>query len=39
MSTDYTGAITALIGLVVILTGMVVFVLSPPSDLAPTNNR
>jgi hypothetical protein len=39
MSTDYTAAITAVIGLVVILTGMVVFVLSRPSDLAPTNNR
>ncbi len=39
MSTDYTTAITAVIGLVVILTGMVVFVLSRPSDLAPTNNR
>ncbi|CAK6695050.1 hypothetical protein IFHNHDMJ_01748 [Synechococcus sp. CBW1107] len=39
MSTDYTAAITGLIALVVVLTGMVTFVLSRPSDLAPTNSR
>jgi hypothetical protein len=35
MSTDYTTAIASVIGLVVLLTGMTVFVLSRPSDLAP----
>lgn len=35
MSTDYTVAITAVIGLVVVLTGMTTYVLSRPSDLAP----
>jgi hypothetical protein len=35
MSTDYSGAIASLIGLIVLLTGMTVFVLSRPSDLAP----
>jgi hypothetical protein len=35
MSTDY---ITAVIALVVLLTGMTVFVLSRPTDLAPTSN-
>ena len=35
MSTDYTVAITAVIGLVVFLTGMTTYVLSRPSDLAP----
>ncbi len=39
MSTDYSTAIAALIGLTVVLTGMAVFVLSRPSDLAPTNKR
>jgi len=39
MSTDYTPAITAVVALVVLLTGMSVFVLSRPSDLAPTTNR
>jgi hypothetical protein len=39
MSTDYTAAITAVIGLVVVLTTMVVFVLSRPSDLAPSRPR
>lgn len=34
MSTDYTAAITAVIVLVVALTGMVTFILSRPSDLA-----
>jgi hypothetical protein len=36
MSTDYTPAITAVAVLVVVLTGMVGYVLSRPSDLAPT---
>jgi VIT1/CCC1 family predicted Fe2+/Mn2+ transporter len=35
MSTDYTTAITVVVALVVVLTGMVTFVLSRPSDLAP----
>ena len=39
METDYSAAIATLIGLVVLLTGMTVFVLSRPSDLAPTNSR
>jgi hypothetical protein len=34
MSTDYTAAIVGLIGVVVVLTGMVGFILSRPSDLA-----
>ena len=34
MSTDYTPAIASLIALTVLLTGMVVFVLKRPSDLA-----
>jgi hypothetical protein len=33
MSTDYTPAIVALIGLIVLFTGMVGFVLTRPSDL------
>jgi len=39
MSTDYTPAITAVVALVVLLTGMIVFVLSRPSDLAATDKR
>jgi hypothetical protein len=39
METDYSAAIATVIGLVVLLTGMTVFVLSRPSDLAPTNSR
>jgi hypothetical protein len=39
MSTDYTSAIVALIGLIVVLTGMTIFVLSRPSDLAPSRDR
>ena len=39
MSTDYTAAITAVVGLVVVLTAMVVFVLSRPSDFAPSRSR
>ena len=35
MGTDYTASITAVFALVVALTGMVTFVLSRPSDLAP----
>jgi hypothetical protein len=35
MSSDYTAAIVAVFALVVALTGMVTFVLSRPSDLAP----
>ncbi|CAK6689759.1 hypothetical protein ICNINCKA_00671 [Synechococcus sp. CBW1107] len=34
MSTDYTAATAAVIALVVVLTGMVTFLLSRPSDLA-----
>lgn len=33
MGTDYTPAITVVVALVVLLTGMVTFVLSRPSDL------
>ena len=33
MSTDYSAAITGLVVLVVVLTGMVTFLLSRPSDL------
>jgi hypothetical protein len=39
MSTDYTLAITAVIGLVVLLSGMTAFMLTRPSDLAPTPER
>ncbi len=39
MSTDYTAAITAVIGLVLLLTAMTVFVLRRPSDLGPTPQR
>lgn len=39
MSTDYSTAITAVVALVVLLTGMTVFVLIRPSDLAPTSSR
>ena len=35
MSTDYTAAITAVVALVVVLSGMVTFLLSRPSDLEP----
>jgi hypothetical protein len=35
MSTDYTAAITIVVALVVVLTGMVTFLLSRPTDLAP----
>ncbi len=39
MSTDYSAAITAVVALVVLLTGMTVFVLRRPSDLPPTPQR
>jgi hypothetical protein len=39
MNTDYTLAISSVIGLVVLLTGMTVFVLRRPSDLSPTPQR
>ncbi|MFM1799595.1 MAG: hypothetical protein RLZZ117_1873 [Cyanobacteriota bacterium] len=39
MSTDYTAAIVAVIGLVLLLSGMTAFVLSRPSDLAPRPQR
>jgi hypothetical protein len=35
MGSDYTPAITAMFALVVVLTGMVSYILSRPSDLAP----
>jgi hypothetical protein len=35
MDTDYTTAITCVIALVLVLTGMVTYVLTRPSDLAP----
>ena len=35
METDYTAAITAVIGLVIGLSAMVTFVVSRPSDLSP----
>ena len=34
MGTDYTTAITSVVALVLVLTGMVAFVLTRPSDLA-----
>jgi hypothetical protein len=39
MSTDYSAAIAGLTGLVILLTGLVAFVLSRPSDLAPYEPR
>ena len=39
MSTDYSAAITAVVALVVLLTGMTAFVLTRPSHLAPINPR
>jgi hypothetical protein len=35
MDTDYTAPITSVIALVLVLTGMVTYVLTRPSDLAP----
>jgi hypothetical protein len=37
MGTDYTAAILGLVGVVVVLTGMVGFVLTRPSDLSSTS--
>ena len=39
METDYTTAIAAVFGLIVVLTGMTAYMLTRPSDLAPTNQR
>jgi hypothetical protein len=39
MQSDYTAAITGVLALIVVLTGMVAFVLSRPSDLAPDIER
>lgn len=39
MSTDYSAAIAGVTGLVIVLTAMVGFVLSRPSDLAQHNPR
>ncbi len=39
MNTDYTAAITGVLALVVLLTGMVGFVLNRPSDLSPSDSR
>ena len=39
MSTDYTAAIAGVALITVLLTGMTAFVLSRPSDLAPTPQR
>jgi hypothetical protein len=39
MSTDYTAAIAAVIGLVVVLTSMTAYMLTRPSDVTPTNPR
>jgi hypothetical protein len=39
METNYTAAIGAVVGLIVVLTGMVAYVLSRPSDLSTTNSR
>jgi hypothetical protein len=36
MQTDYTTALFALAGLVVVLTGMTAYLLTRPSDLGPT---
>jgi len=35
MNTDFTAAITAVVALVLVLTGMTTYVLSRPIDLAP----
>jgi len=39
MEMDYTAAITAVVSLVMVLTGMSVYVLSRPSDLALTRGK
>jgi len=38
MSTDYTTAIVGVVGLIVVLTAMVGYILTRPSD-TPTNGR
>lgn len=37
MSTDYTAALAGLFAVIVVITGMAVFVLTRPSDLARRN--
>jgi len=39
MGTDYTAAITGLVGLVVVLSAMTGYMLTRPSDLSPTSRR
>ena len=39
MNTDYSTAIAAVFGLVVVLSGMTAYLLTRPSDLAPSDNR
>ncbi len=39
MATDYTAALVSLFGLVSLLTGMTVFILTRPSDFAPLSDR
>ena len=39
MSTDYTAALAGVAVVTVVLTVMVAFVLSRPSDLAPTSSK
>jgi hypothetical protein len=39
METDYTAAIAGVTALVVVLTAMVAFVLTRPSDMAPNGSR
>ena len=39
MGTDYSAAIAVVVALVLLFTGMTMFVLSRPSDLAPTTPR
>lgn len=39
MPSDYTAAVTGLVALTVLLTGLVTFVLLRPSDLAPLSRR
>ena len=39
METDYTTGLLALAGLVIVLTGMVVYMLTRPSDLASPGDR
>ena len=39
MTTDYTAAVSAMVAVALALTAMVAFVLSRPSDLAPTESK